>query len=99
MAPGVSNRGCLRTGRHAMFTETRMTPPLTRRRFLQLGAGLAGLTLAHESGRSEIPTDKSKPTQFQIACMTLPYAAFPLERALAGIKAAGYKYVAWGTSH
>ena len=83
-----------------MFTETQMTPPLTRRRFLQLGAGLAGLTLANQSGRGETPpVDKSKPTQFQIACMTLPYAAFPLERALAGIKAAGYKYVAWGTTH
>jgi sugar phosphate isomerase/epimerase len=31
--------------------------------------------------------------------MTLPYSAFPLERALAGIKAAGYLYVAWGTTH
>jgi sugar phosphate isomerase/epimerase len=31
--------------------------------------------------------------------MTLPYSAFPLERALTGIKAAGYRYVAWGTQH
>jgi sugar phosphate isomerase/epimerase len=31
--------------------------------------------------------------------MTLPYSQFPLERALAGIKAAGYRYVAWGTTH
>ena len=31
--------------------------------------------------------------------MTLPYSAFPLQRALEGIKAAGYRYVAWGTSH
>jgi sugar phosphate isomerase/epimerase len=31
--------------------------------------------------------------------MTLPYSQFPLERALRGIKAAGYKYVAWGTTH
>jgi sugar phosphate isomerase/epimerase len=38
-------------------------------------------------------------TQFQIACMTLPYAAFPFERALAGIKTAGYRYVAWGVTH
>jgi sugar phosphate isomerase/epimerase len=38
-------------------------------------------------------------TRFQIACMTLPYSAFPLERALSGIKDAGYKFVAWGTSH
>lgn len=38
-------------------------------------------------------------TQFQLACMTLPYAQFPLERALTGIASAGYKFVAWGTTH
>jgi sugar phosphate isomerase/epimerase len=42
---------------------------------------------------------EKKKTQFQIACMTLPYSRFPLQRALDGIKAAGYKYVAWGTTH
>jgi sugar phosphate isomerase/epimerase len=31
--------------------------------------------------------------------MTLPYARFPLQRALSGIKSAGYSYVAWGTNH
>lgn len=31
--------------------------------------------------------------------MTLPYSQFPLERALQGIKQAGYKHVAWGTAH
>src|SRR5262249_8202245 len=41
----------------------------------------------------------AKPTQFQIACMTLPYARFPFARALTGIRGAGYKFVAWGTSH
>jgi sugar phosphate isomerase/epimerase len=39
------------------------------------------------------------PTKFQLACMTLPYANFPLERALKAIASAGYKYVAWGTTH
>jgi len=38
-------------------------------------------------------------TEFQIACMTLPYAQFPLEWALTGIQSAGYKFVAWTTSH
>lgn len=38
-------------------------------------------------------------TRFQIACMTLPYSAFSLDRALSGIKESGYKYVAWGTTH
>lgn len=40
-----------------------------------------------------------KPTRFQLACMTLPYSQFPLERALTGIKSAGYEYVAWGVTH
>jgi sugar phosphate isomerase/epimerase len=39
------------------------------------------------------------PTQFQIACMTLPYSQFSLQRALTGIQSAGFKYVAWGTTH
>jgi sugar phosphate isomerase/epimerase len=34
-----------------------------------------------------------------MACMTLPWAQFPLDRALTGIASAGYKYVAWGTTH
>jgi len=38
-------------------------------------------------------------TDFQLACMTLPYSQFPLERALTGIKSAGFEYVAWGTTH
>ena len=59
---------------------------IDRRSFLAMSA--AALTLR--------PREK---TRFQIACMTLPYSAFPLERALTGIKAAGYSYVAWGTSH
>jgi len=40
-----------------------------------------------------------KPTIFQHACMTLPYSDFSLERALLGIKNAGYPYVAWGVKH
>src|SRR5262249_52051346 len=36
---------------------------------------------------------------FQIACMTLPYAQFPFDRALTGIQSAGYRYVAWYTTH
>jgi sugar phosphate isomerase/epimerase len=31
--------------------------------------------------------------------MTLPYSQFTLERALSGIRGAGYRYVAWGTTH
>src|SRR5262249_61543377 len=45
------------------------------------------------------PAERGKPTKFQIACMPLPYSRFPLARALSGFKDAGYKYVAWGTTH
>ena len=66
---------------------------LTRRMFLGTGAaGLASLALPAVQDRKAL-------TKFQIACMTLPYGGFPLELALAGIKGAGYQYVAWGTSH
>jgi sugar phosphate isomerase/epimerase len=59
---------------------------MTRRDFL--GATAAGLMI-----------DDPKPTRFQIACMTLPYSRFPMARALTGIKAAGYAFVAWGVDH
>jgi sugar phosphate isomerase/epimerase len=39
------------------------------------------------------------PTKFQLACMTLPYSPFPFERALKGIRGAGYEHVALGTTH
>jgi sugar phosphate isomerase/epimerase len=42
---------------------------------------------------------KKEKTKFQVACMTLPYSRFPFERALKGIKDAGYEYVALGTTH
>lgn len=42
---------------------------------------------------------QAAPTKFVMACMTLPYSAFPLERALTGIKASGYDHVAWGVTH
>jgi sugar phosphate isomerase/epimerase len=71
---------------------------LDRRGFLGRGAaGVAGLALAGLA-RPAVGQER-KPTQFQIACMTLPYSQFPLQRALTGIKEAGYRYVAWGTTH
>lgn len=78
-----------------------VTHTTDRRRFMQLGAfGLGGLgtaSLAQADERKTAP--KGKPTTFQVACMTLPYSAYPLQRALEGIKAAGYRFVAWGTTH
>jgi sugar phosphate isomerase/epimerase len=59
------------------------------------GRRAAGMSLSGDGPSSARP----KPTRFQIACMTLPYSQFPLDRALSGIKAAGYRYVAWGTTH
>lgn len=73
----------------------------SRRSFLRFGAtalpalAAAGASLRETSAAAE-PRQK---TRFQIACMTLPYAQFGLQRALSGIQAAGYKYVAWGTAH
>ena len=51
------------------------------------------------STRHIVGQPKPVPTEFQIACMTLPYARFPLLRALQGIQTAGFKFVAWGTNH
>src|SRR5579884_969748 len=70
-----------------------------RRTFLRAAAaGLAGLAVPAALRGQPAEKDKAR-TQFRIACMTLPYSAFPLERALSGIKGAGYKYVAWGQTH
>jgi sugar phosphate isomerase/epimerase len=87
-----------------LFTDPRIVSLYNRRSFLQLGAGLAGLAAAGTPAAAQradkgARARRGEPTRFQIACMTLPYAAFPLERALAGIKGAGYEYVAWGTTH
>jgi len=70
-----------------------MLPIIDRRSFLCAAASTLAL------GSPAVAADDKKPTKFQIACMTLPYAQFPLDRALRGIKAAGFHHVAWGTSH
>lgn len=73
---------------------------LNRRRFLQASTAiLASGPVALAQPTQPVPKEKGPLTKFQIACMTLPYSAFPLERALTGIKSAKYQYVAWGTSH
>jgi sugar phosphate isomerase/epimerase len=65
-----------------------------------LSAAAAGLCMTG-AGRRMGGQEKAQEaaTRFQIGCMTLPYNQYPLARALAGIKAAGYSYVAWGTTH
>lgn len=75
---------------------------LRRRSFLQIAAGGLAATVVSGSTRGQDqPAVKppGEPTRFQIACMTLPYNQYPLQRALSGIQAAGYEYIAWGTSH
>ena len=75
-------------------------PAITRRKFMLAGAAAASsFAVSNHFVRAADTDDAKKPTEFQIACMTLPYSKFPLQRALEGIKSAGYKYVAWGTSH
>ena len=79
---------------------------VTRRNFIKsttvLAAGVAfeGAALLRAAEKQQEKQQEQKQlTQFQIACMTLPYSSFTLERALRGIKDAGYEYVAWGTTH
>ncbi|MFP6886948.1 MAG: sugar phosphate isomerase/epimerase [Opitutales bacterium] len=73
-------------------------PSLDRRAFLGQ-VGLAGSFALASQVAAKTVKQANEPTRFQIACMTLPYSKFPLERALKGIKEAGYEHVAWGTSH
>lgn len=72
-----------------------------RRSFLATSfTGVTALALgAPHSKANEAKFFERKPTEFQHACMTLSYSGFPLDRALQGIKAAGFRYVAWGVKH
>ena len=74
---------------------------LTRRNFLAVSAATIAATSAATAGepRPNPPAQKPTPTRFQIACMTLPYSQFSLQRALTGLRNAGYAHVAWGTTH
>lgn len=85
-------------------------PPLpSRRDFLRASAatvaaisslgGVSQRLMATETQGNTEPPSSRQLTVFQHACMTLPYSQFPLERALTGIAAAGYRYVAWGVTH
>lgn len=64
---------------------------MQRREFL-LASALTPAAMASQASTAS-------PTRFQLACMTLPYSPFPMERALTGIKSAGFRYVAWGVNH
>jgi sugar phosphate isomerase/epimerase len=71
-----------------------------RRVFLQTtAAGVAGSRTVVAQEPKQDPPPARPLTRFQIACMTLPYSQFSLQRALTGIRGAGYRHVAWGTTH
>ncbi len=89
-------------------TEINAPDAFDRRSWLRAtAAGLAGLGTVARRATASAPgsqgsgraNGKGEATRFQVACMTLPYSRFPLARALSGIEAAGYRYVAWGTMH
>lgn len=79
--------------------ESTNRPGVDRRTLLKTGAAVISGAVLSRSASASAADEREKPTEFQIACMTLPYGQFPLQRALSGIKAAGYEYVAWGTRH
>lgn len=74
-------------------------PEWNRRVFLQASAAGIASTGAAAAQDAKQPEPPRPLTRFQIACMTLPYSAFPLQRALTGLRTAGYRHVAWGTTH
>src|SRR5262245_54331720 len=81
-----------------------MSASMPRRRFMQVtAAGATALTALAGAAQGAPQTaqagDPKQRTRFQIACMTLPYSRFPLQRALQSIRKAGYSFVAWGTTH
>jgi sugar phosphate isomerase/epimerase len=65
-------------------------------------ASLAGEPRPNSLAAQPVQPQRNDPknsTRFQIACMTLPYAQYSLQRALTGIRNAGYSHVALGTTH
>jgi sugar phosphate isomerase/epimerase len=80
---------------------------INRRSFASLAAAPLAAVAWHSQTRGHAASGQEpqaaaasrSQTRFQIACMTLPYSQYPLARALSGIAAAGYKFVAWGTTH
>lgn len=82
----------------------------TRRDVVRAAIGALGAAALAQPGRAATAQSsapvvaapqfvRGPKTEFQIACMTLPYHAFSFDRALRGIRSAGYRYVALGTTH
>ncbi|MBM3334746.1 sugar phosphate isomerase/epimerase, partial [Candidatus Sumerlaeota bacterium] len=72
----------------------------TRRDFLRRSVALFGasgiLCKNLESTASSSPATSAR---YQLSCQTLPYRSFPLQRALQGIRDAGYRYVMPYSTH
>ena len=90
-----------------MFSNSRLTDGGC---LVRVGAGMLGMAIGSAlRSTAQVHRNKVRPrrrmlartsaTKFQIACMTLPYSQYPLARACRRNQAAGYKYVAWGTTH
>jgi sugar phosphate isomerase/epimerase len=72
----------------------------TRRAFLKRSfALLGGAGLGWEGFERLALGATGTPTKYQLSCQTLPYRAFPLQRALQGISKAGYKYAMLYQTH
>jgi sugar phosphate isomerase/epimerase len=69
---------------------------MTRRELLAAVGAATGAAARSSSGQTAQP---AAPTKFVIGCMTMPYRAFPLQRALEGIVKAGCRCVGWGGAH
>src|SRR3954470_18502956 len=79
-----------------MVDETKLSRRLVVRASL---AAACSAAIQREIISQDRAAVKAEPTRFQIACMTLPYSQYPLSRALSGIKAAGFEYMALYLSH
>ncbi len=89
----ITRRKFLVTGAASGLAITQATP-------VEAGQSQSNSGTAQPAQQPPAPLrDLKTPTRFQIACMTLPYSQFPLQRALTGLRGAGYRHVAWGTTH
>ncbi|QGJ69101.1 Hypothetical protein PBC10988_7670 [Planctomycetales bacterium 10988] len=66
---------------------------LTNRQAIAVG------TVEASPEQNSPPRHPLQPSRFLIACSTAPYQSFTFLRAIQGIAKAGFRYVAWGSSH
>ena len=71
----------------------------TRRRFLKRSLALMGGAGVGCRMFENVSFTAQESEKYQLSCNTLPYRAFPLARALEGIRKAGYRYVMLYQTH